>query len=139
MNIAVDLGSAASSDFTGVGSRAASRDFEIRLRCEGSSHDQYQGKVGIQLDGDSAGASMPGVLRLSSLPNSATRIGIQIVRREGGAERQVNFGTRMDIGTTVAGVSQMSLPLRAYYVQTQAGVVGGGVANGKATFTIQYD
>ena len=32
-----------------------------------------------------------------------------------------------------------SLPLRARYVQTQAGTVGAGVANGQATFTIQYE
>lgn len=33
----------------------------------------------------------------------------------------------------------MSLPLRARYVQTQAGTVGAGTANGQATFTIQYE
>lgn len=82
---------------------------------------------------------MPGVLKLSAASNSATRIGIQMVQRDGSTEREVRFGQTINVGTTAPGTSVMALPLRARYVQTQAGTVGAGTANGQATFTIQYE
>ena len=138
-NIAVDFGSVPNTTFTGVGSRAVDRDFEIRLNCQGSNVAQYQSKVGIRLDADQDSSNMPGVLKLSAVSNSATRIGIQMVQRDGTSEREVRFGQTVNLGTTMPGTSTLVLPLRARYVQTQAGTVGAGVANGQATFTIQYE
>lgn len=138
-NIPVDFGSVPNSAFTGVGSRTANRDFEIRLDCQGSNLAEYQSKVGIRLDADADTANMPGVLKLSAVANSASRIGIELVRRDGASEREVRFGQSISVGTTIAGSSTLVLPLRARYVQTQAGTVGAGVANGQATFTLQYD
>ncbi|MBH1635265.1 fimbrial protein [Stenotrophomonas maltophilia] len=138
-NIAVDFGSVANTTFTGVGSRAVDRDFEIRLNCQGSNVAAYQSKIGIRLDADQDSSNMPGVLKLSAATNSATRIGIQMVQRDGSTEREVRFGQTISVGTTTTGTSVMSLPLRARYVQTQAGTVGAGTANGQATFTIQYE
>lgn len=138
-NIAVDFGSVANTTFTGVGSKAVDRDFEIRLNCQGSNVAAYQSKIGIRLDADQDSSNMPGVLKLSAASNSATRIGIQMVQRDGSTEREVRFGQTVNVGTTTTGTSTMTLPLRARYVQTQAGTVGAGVANGQATFTIQYE
>jgi len=138
-NIAVDFGSVPNTTFTGVGSKAVDRDFEIRLNCQGSNVAAYQSKIGIRLDADQDSSNMPGVLKLSAASNSATRIGIQVVQRDGSSEREVRFGQTVNVGTTVPGTSVMALPLRARYVQTLAGAVGSGVANGKATFTIKYE
>ena len=82
---------------------------------------------------------MAGVLRLDAASNGATRIGIQLVRRDGATERELRFGQTINVGPTTPGTSVMALPLRARYVQTQAGAVGAGVANGQATFTVQYE
>ncbi|WP_368865300.1 fimbrial protein [Stenotrophomonas maltophilia] len=138
-NIAVDFGSVPNTSFTGVGSRAVNRDFDIRLNCQGSNVAAYQSKIGIRLDADQDSSNMPGVLKLSAAANSATRIGIQMVQRDGTTEREVRFGQAINVGNTIPGTSTMTLPLRARYVQTQAGTVGAGVANGQATFTIQYE
>lgn len=138
-NIPVDFGSVPNTSFTGVGSKAVNRDFDIRLNCQGSNLAQFQSKVGIRLDADQDGSNMPGVLKLSAAANSATRIGIQMVQRDGSSEREVRFGQTINVGTTTVGSSTLSLPLRARYVQTQAGTVGAGIANGQATFTIQYE
>lgn len=138
-NIAVDFGSVPNTSFTGVGSRAVDRDFEIRLNCEGSNVAAYQSRIGIRLDADQDSSNMPGVLKLSAASNSATRIGIQMVRRDGSSEREVRFGQSISVGTTAVGTSVMTLPLRARYIQTRAGTVGAGEAKGTATFTIEYD
>ena len=138
-NIPVDFGSVPNTAFTGVGSRAVNRDFEIRLDCQGSNLAEYQSKVGIRLDADPDSANLPGVLKLSAVANSASRIGIEVVRRDGSSEREVRFGQSITLGATTPGSSTLTLPLRARYVQTLAGTVGAGVANGQATFTIQYD
>jgi len=138
-NIVVDFGNVPNSSFTGVGSRAVDRDFNITLRCQGSNVAQYQSTIGIQLDATPASGNQPGTLAITSGTNSATRIGIQIVRRNGGSEQNVTFGDSLTLGDTVTGTSSMSLPLRARYIQTQAGTVGAGEANGTATFTITYN
>ncbi len=138
-NIVVDFGSVPNDSFTGVGSRAVDRDFNINLRCQGSNVAQYQSTIGIQLDATSASGNQPGTLALTSGSNSATRIGIQIVRRNGSNEQTIRFGDSLMLGDTVTGSSTMSLPLRARYIQTQAGTVGPGEANGTATFTITYN
>ncbi|HEL2958404.1 TPA: type 1 fimbrial protein [Stenotrophomonas maltophilia] len=137
-NIAVGFGDVPRSSFTGVGSRAASRDFDIRLSCQGNAA-AGQAVVSLRLDADQDGSNMPGVLKLSAVADSATRIGIQLVQRDGGNEREIRFGQPVRIGTTGVGSSVLTLPLRARYVQTQAGTVGAGLANGQATFTLQYN
>ena len=138
-NIAVDFGSVPNSSFNGVGSRAVDRDFEIRLNCQGSNVATFQSNIGVRLDAVQDSSSMPGVLRLDAASNSATRIGIELVQRDGATERELRFGQTINVGPTTPGISVLTLPLRARYVQTQAGAVGAGVANGQATFTVQYE
>lgn len=138
-NIAVDFGSVPNTRFTGVGSTAANRDFDIHLNCQGGSLAELQSTVGIRLDADQDSSNMPGVLKLNTLADSATRIGIQLVQRDSSGEREVRFGQTINIGKTTVGSSTLTLPLRARYIQTLAGTVGAGTANAQATFTISYE
>ncbi len=138
-NIVVEFGSVPASTFSGVGSRAADRDFDIRLACQGSNVAQFQSRIGIRLDAAQDSSNLPGVLPLTAATNAATGIAIELVQRAGTAERQVRFAQNIDLGLSVPGPSTMSLPLRARYIQTRAGRVTPGKANGTATFTIQYN
>ncbi|TDB28579.1 type 1 fimbrial protein [Stenotrophomonas sp. ATCM1_4] len=138
-NLVVDFGAVPASTFTGVGSRAVNRDFDIRLSCQGSNLAAYQSAIGIRLDATQDSSNRAGVLRLTQGGNTATRIGIELVQRDGAAERALAFGTTVPLGRTVVGSSAFNLPLRARYIQTQAGAVGPGTANGAATFTITYN
>ncbi|GHH59913.1 fimbrial protein [[Pseudomonas] boreopolis] len=138
-NIVVDFGSVPNTAFTGVGSRVANRDFVIKLDCQGSNLAEYQSKVGISLNAAQDGSNLPGVLQIAGGANAATRIGIELVNMQSGREAELRFGQTIDVGTTTPGDATFSLPLRARYVQTQAGQVGAGDASGTATFTIQYN
>ena len=137
-NIVVDFGSVPRTTFTGVGSRAVDRDFDIQLTCQGSNLALYQSAVGIRLDAAQDSSNRTGVLALTAGANRATRIGIEVVQRDGTAERELRFGEAVNLGRTVVGNSTLTLPLRARYIQTVAGAVGAGTAKGTATFTIEY-
>lgn len=116
------------------GSRAVDRDFDIQLTCQGSKLALYQSAVGIRLDAAQDSSNRPGVLALTAGANRATRIGIEVVQRDGTAERELRFGEAVNLGRTVVGNSTLTLPPRARYIQTVAGAVGAGTA----TFTIEY-
>ena len=138
-NIVVDFGSVPASTFTGVGSHAPGRDFAINLDCQGSNVAEYQSEIGIRLDATQDSSNLPGVLPLTAGSGAAAGIAIELVQRKGAAEEQVQFAQSIDMGATVAGTNTLSLPLRARYIQTQAGRVTPGRADGTATFTIQYN
>lgn len=138
-NIVVEFGSVPASTFTGVGTRAINRDFDIRLDCQGSNVAQYQSRIGIRLDALQDSSNLPGVLPLTVAADAAGGVAIELVQRNGTAEKAVRFAENIDLGVSVAGASTMSLPLRARYIQTRAGRVTPGKANGTATFTIQYN
>lgn len=138
-NIVVDFGALPASSFTGVGSRTINRDFDIRLDCQGSNLAQFQSRIGIRLDATQDPSNLPGVLPLTATTDAAAGIGIEMVQRNGSAEKQLRFAENIDLGLSVAGSSSLSLPLRARYVQTRAGRVMPGRADGTATFTIQYN
>lgn len=135
-NISVNFGSVSNSRFTGVGSKSANQDFVVRLNCQSSNGAQLQVRTGIRLDGPQDSSNMPGVLKLSESSNMATRIGIELVQRDGPAEREVRLGQTIYFDSSTGTVT---LPLRARYIQVQPGTVGAGIANGEATFTIQYE
>lgn len=138
-SIAVDLGSVKKSSFSGVGTRNANRDFNVELACQGVANGSFQSSIGIRLDAAQDPSNRAGVLALSQGAGSATGIGIELVRREGTAEGTVTFGNTIALGRPTAGNNTLALPLRARYIQTQAGPVGAGTANGTATFTITYN
>lgn len=138
-NIAVDFGSVPNTTFTGVGSRAVNRDFQIRLNCQGSNLADYQSKIGIRLDATQDSSNAPGVLQIDQGNNAARGIGIELVDMRSGSEAELQFGEVLDVGATTPNTSVLSLPLRARYIQTVAGQVGAGDASGSATFTIEYN
>ncbi|MHC1671869.1 fimbrial protein [Stenotrophomonas maltophilia] len=138
-NIAVDLGSVSQNVFSGIGSRSADHDFDIKLNCTGGREASYQGDVSIRIDAQSGSSNVNGVMSITESSSSARHIGIQLVQRDGTEEREIRFGRPISLGTTSPGAQVLTLSLRARYVQTEAGPVGAGSANGQATFTVQYD
>lgn len=138
-NIVVDFGQVPSSRFTGVGSRADARDFAIRLTCQGSNVANQQDDISVRLDSTAVVPSQPGVLEIDAGPQSATRIGVEVVRADGPSETPVTFGHGLPLGRTRPGTQTFELPLRARYIQTAAGKVRPGRASARATFTIEYD
>ncbi len=138
-NIVVDFGSVPRTDFSGVGSRAASRDFDVTLACQGTSYANVQSSVGIRIDATQDASKLSGVLAISKEADSAKGIGIELVRRNGTAEQAVSFGSVIALGRTAPTGNVLTLPLRARYIQTQAGQVTAGKASGVATFTVTYN
>jgi len=136
-NIAVDLGRVSSSSFTGVGSVSPSRDFNIDLDC--GSLDKVGATIGVRLDAVQDVSGAPGVLRLAAGADSAQGVGIQLLQRQGAGESQVRFAENIVLATAPVSAGRLSLPMRARYMQTQAGQVTPGKGNGVATFTIQYN
>ncbi|WP_313275082.1 fimbrial protein [Stenotrophomonas sp.] len=136
-NIAVDLGRVSSSSFTGVGSVSPSRDFSIDLDC--GSLDKAGATIGVRLDAVQDVSGAPGVLRLAAGADSAQGVGIQLLQRQGAGESQVRFAENIVLATAPVSAGRLSLPMRARYMQTQAGQVTPGKGNGVATFTIQYN
>jgi len=133
--IKVDFGTVPRTAFTGVGTGALPRDFDIQLICQGGSAAQ---DIGIELQDSQQPGNRTNVLSLPTGPGKATGIGIEIVRRDGMPETAVNFGQPIKVGSSLAGSSTLTLPLRARYIQTVDGEVGLGDASGQATFTIEY-
>lgn len=114
------------SSFTGQGSSAASTSFSIPLNCEANA------RIQVRLDGMAFGDTMPGVLSLNAMPDTAKGIGVQLLR----AGAPVKFGVSTAIGTAPVDGS-FSIDYTARYYQTSA-VVTAGRANATATFTLTY-
>ncbi len=140
-DIRVNLGKVPNATFAGVGSRSISRDFEINLRCQGDDGgaEALRTMVTVRLD-DVAGNSADGggVLKLSAGADTAKGIGIQIMQRKDAVEAPVELGKPIEVGRLALAGSELTLPLRAHYIQTLPGAVEPGKANGQATFTIDY-
>ncbi|WP_313208073.1 fimbrial protein [Stenotrophomonas maltophilia] len=137
-NIIVDFGDVAKTAFNGIGSRAADRDFQIRLKCSGKGDWADQIGISIRVDGERDVSGLPGVLRLSAAPDSAAGVGIQLVSFLQGIEQPVELGKSIYVDKLGQFDNYVTVPLRARYIQTRAGSVGVGIANGKATFTLEY-
>lgn len=136
-NIAVNFGPVSSSAFSGVGAIVANRDFNIELDCQSS--DVTTSTVGIRVDALQDASNLPGVLPLTAMVDAASGVAIQMVRREGAGEQPLRFAENVVLATGAMNAGKLTLPLRARYIQTLAGRVIPGKANGMATFTIQYN
>lgn len=136
-NVAVNFGSISAGVFAGVGSTADSRDFSVVLDCPGSA--QVGARVGIRVDAVQDASNLPGVLPLTATVDAASGVAIQMVRREGAGEQPLRFAENVVLATGPMSAGKLTLPLRARYIQTRAGRVTPGKANGLATFTIQYN
>ncbi|RTQ87498.1 MULTISPECIES: fimbrial protein [Stenotrophomonas] len=135
-NIPVAFDNVPANRFNGPRTRGDNRDFSIKLLCQGGARET---RVKIRIDATPDDSGYQGVLKLDNVQNRASGVGIEMVRRSGTSEVPFSLGDPLVVGFTQPTASTLELPLRARYIQTREGAVGPGVANGKATFTLQYD
>lgn len=129
-NIAVNFGNVSQSSFNGVGSTAAERDFTISLQCQ-----QSPGSVFVRLDATADPSGSPGVLQVTQGSQAAKGVGIQLL--DARSNQPVNYGGNISAGSSPSGPSTLQVPFKARYYQTGS-TLSPGVADGIATFTIQY-
>jgi len=126
----VQLGKVWKNLFSAVGSTAAERRFDIKLNCREAKPEPNA--VYLRMDAKPDASGMPGVLALSPDANAATGVGIQILDKD---RQPVTYGQSALVGASKDGV--YTVPFHARYYQT-ASQVTAGVANGTATFTLEY-
>lgn len=120
----VKLEQATTTNFTGIGSTAKPKTFNIALNCNSGT------KVKLTLDGKRAGPA--GVLGLNTGSGQASGIGIQLLK----GTSVIALGSKLDYGTSGSGTTQ--LPVIARYYQTAATIVPG-TTSASATFTVEYN
>ena len=126
----VQLGKVWKNLFSSVGSTAAEQRFNIKLTCREAKPELHSVYLRMDANPDASGA--PGVIALSRDANAATGVGIQILDKD---RQPVAYGQSALVGVSKNGV--YDVPFYARYYQT-ASQVTAGVANGTATFTLEY-
>ncbi|WP_380182958.1 fimbrial protein [Kalamiella sp. sgz302252] len=124
-NKIVDLGSPVRSEFSGIGSVAASseRNFSVLLQCQADN-------IPVQVTFDPVGdVSGDGLLAISSETNSATGVAVEVLDA---SRTPLSFATAKTYHN--ASERTIEIPLVARYKQT--GTIGTGTANAAMTFTI---
>ncbi len=126
----VQLGKVWKNLFSSVGSTAAEQRFSIKLNCREAKPELHS--VYLRMDARPDASGTPGVIALSPDTNAATGVGIQILDKD---RQPVAYGQSTLVGMSKNGV--YDVPFHARYYQT-ADKVTAGVANGSATFTLEY-
>ncbi|WP_455916583.1 fimbrial protein [Pantoea agglomerans] len=128
-SINVPMGNVLRTRFSGVGSTAGDRAFNVSMNCS------YQAGVSIRLDGAADASKARGVIALDAPSNgsAASGVGIQILQNNAA----VNLGQYKSVGSA-PGTGSYDIPFVARYYQTGASVTSGE-ANGSATFTLTYN
>ena len=126
----VKLGKVWKNLFGSVGSTAAEQSFSIKLNCREAKPELNT--VYLRMDAKPDASGSPGVIALTPDANAATGVGIQILDQE---RKPVVYGQSALVGVSKDGV--YTVPFHARYYQT-ANQVTAGVANGSATFTLEY-
>jgi len=126
----VQLGKVWKNLFSSAGSTAAEQRFNIQLNCRESKPELNAVYLRMDAKPDASGA--PGVIALSPDANAATGVGIQLLDKD---RQPVVYGQGALVGMSKNGV--YDVPFHARYYQT-ANQVTAGVANGTATFTLEY-
>jgi len=126
----VQLGKVWKNLFSSVGSTAAEQRFSIKLNCREAKPELNS--VYLRMDAKPDASGTPGVIALSPDANAATGVGIQILDKD---RQPVTYGQSALVGVSKDGV--YDVPFHARYYQT-ANQVTAGVANGSATFTLEY-
>ena len=129
-NIVVQLGKVRTNSFTGVGSTAGSRPFDIKLNC--SAGVAANNNVFLRMDATPDPSGQQGVLQVTQGAGAATGVGIQVLD---GNSTGVRFGEDALVGPSKDG--SYVVPFTARYFQT-APTVTAGPANGMATFSLNY-
>lgn len=128
--VPVQLGKVWKNLFSSVGSTAAEQRFNIQLNCREAKPELNA--VYLRMDAKPDASGIPGVIALSPDANAATGVGIQILDKD---RQPVTYGQSNLVGMSKDGV--YDVPFHARYYQT-ANQVTAGVANGTATFTLEY-
>ncbi|QKH36237.1 type 1 fimbrial protein [Achromobacter pestifer] len=126
----VQLGKVWKNLFSSVGSTAAEQRFNITLNCLEAKPELNAVYLRMDAKPDASGA--PGVIALSPDANAATGVGIQILDKN---RQPVTYGQSNLVG--MSKNATYNLPFYARYYQT-ANQVTAGLANGSATFTLEY-
>ena len=129
-NIAVNFGSIARASFKGVGSSAGSKGFNIKLNCQRG--ENAQNTIGLRMSATADPSNQLGVLQLTQGAGVATGVGIRVLDQ---TSKPVSFGALMTVGPSAD--IQYVVPFTASYYQT-APTITTGIANGAATFTVEY-
>lgn len=124
-NVTVTLPTVTAQAFSGVGSVAGTKPFQIGLSCSSGA------VVRITLDTTTPVAGQPGVIAPSS--GGASGLGVQLLDSSG--TTPVQFGVAKTIGATPDG--PLSLNYYARYYQTGS-TVSSGLLGATATFTLSY-
>ena len=128
-NMTVPLGKVLADRFTGFGSTFAEQNFNIHLSCTQPS-GVYN--VAVTFSAVTDDSRVPGVLALESGPNTATGVGIQLLK-DGSP---VEFERALPVGSATKS-SMFTIPMTARYYQTGSTVIPGE-AKGIATFVLTY-
>ena len=144
-NVPVPLGAVPILRFTGIRSTSVPQHFDIILECKGGAPNSKLHPHVTLTDANDIG-SQSTILSLNKATAGgkpvATGIGIQILK-DGvplayGPDSSAPGNTNQwSAGTIAQGVAQFKISLTANYVQTAAAVTLGQ-ANGRATFTLNY-
>jgi len=129
-NVVVNFGSVSRGSFKGVGSTAGDRPFNIKLNCQRGENAQNTILLNMQATADPSKSA--GVTQLTQGAGVATGVGIQILDKN---SQPVVFGTAARVGPSAD--TTYVVPFTARYYQT-TGNITTGLANGAATFTIEY-
>lgn len=137
-NIAVNLQRINRSLFNGIGATSAPQPFDLELICTGGEANSTLRPFVTLTDANDA-ANRSDVLTVTG---GAAGIGIQIRSSDkviSYGEDSANFGNpnQWQAGIITPNTSNHVIPLTARYVQTQPSVTTG-LANGRATFTLNY-
>ena len=143
--VSVPLGAVPIQRFTGIQAASIPQQFDIVLNCKGGAPDSVL-RPHVTLTDANDTSNQGTILTLSKTTTGgkpvATGLGIQILK-DGiplayGPDSSATGNTNQwSAGTIAQGVAQFKIPLTAKYVQTAAAVTMGQ-ANGRATFTLNY-
>lgn len=136
--IMVPLGNMPASTFTGVGTPAPSKPFNIELECSGIETGKNLNVYTTLTDHTNPG-NVSDTLTLAK-DSTATGVGIQVLNgstvvKYGPDSSAIGNKNQWKAGAT--GNGTFTIPLNARYIQT-APKVTPGTANGLATFTMSY-
>ncbi|WP_369311233.1 fimbrial protein [Providencia rettgeri] len=134
----VELSPVNRTQFTGVGSTAGGKDFDITLVCNGGVSVQGYTNISISYDGkEPVGVSNKGVLVNLSTSSPANGIGIQVLERD--SQRELQFNTKYGLGRLHDNQEKdITLNYTARYYQYEKKISAGEV-HSQMVFNINYD
>jgi len=124
--VGVELGQFAVADFNGVGSSTRAKKFSIAMDCDPDI------QVNLNVANSNAVSGAAGVVGLTADEESATGVGIQIMKEDG---VPISLGQDEEMLISTEGLNNINLQARYFQVDEK---VVPGAANAVANFTIRY-